>query len=310
MRHPVRFIPALLLCVGATLPLAAYADVRSTAIIDVSQLRILRSDGTPFTTSDFAQVSVMNQGNVFYHTGDSTEFDIVSPTTGAVDVGLACAGAPCPVTSENDFSPLSASPGGYFSNVDQRQTGSLLAGDLHWQARSDSSAGSTADGFWGGDSESGVSLQFQLNEAGTMTVSFDATPFVELSRPVAASSPGEQGSAGTFLRITIADLTNNQNVLFIEPEALTDAARLQFSSDSQVGDLIYDPDTMSFSFTSGVLSPNNTYELFISASAGTFISAVPEPSSLAMFSAGMASLLLLRRRRAGRPQPAADRRKS
>lgn len=300
MNKLARNLAQTLLCASAALPLTAHADIRATATLDLSRFSLLRADGTPFAPSDFSQVTVQHRGIISSTNSFDNTFAGGTLQSQPVDLPVTCFGAACPVTGENDYGPLSGTPIGFYTNSDQRNSGAILSGDMRMQARSDTGMQALGEGRWDTDAEAVTLFEFSLNQAGTMTIEFDARPYVTLSRQQAVSEPEERGYAGLLMSYSMHNVTRNERVFWEIPHALNNGSQLFINSDYELANLIYDPGTLTFSYTTPTLNANETYLLWISGETVNRMVPAPEPSSLAMFGAGLAALTILGwRRKAG-----------
>ena len=108
----------------------AQASTFASAILDINNFRLLHSNGTAYSTTDFTILQGTNDAhataslNGIFKNGTSS----IPILTGTPNVLQQCVGATCPVLGNNDFTPFPY-PGpvpGTFGYADQDLTGASI----------------------------------------------------------------------------------------------------------------------------------------------------------------------------------------
>ncbi len=298
------------LIAGLGLAGAAQASTFASAILDINNFRLLHSNGSAFSTADFAVLTGTNDAHatgslngVFANGAQS--FGILSGTT--PDVPHQCVGAPCPALAENNFAPFPFPPPvpGTFGYADQALSGASITigatpAGAHAQTRADASL--ATNGVASGNSDVGTSttFNFTLGTADSMTISFDATPFSQAYVSL-GSGPTANANARISWSINIRDLSTGGNTIFdFTPSELNGQSAVS-RTDGLPGLTTYNAALASFalSSTSGVLNSTDTYQITIQHNtlANALQQQVPEPATLAVFAAGLLGMSLVSRRR-------------
>ncbi len=303
----------LVTAAAATLGIAAMgsarADTFASAILDISNFRLLHGSGVAYAAGDFATLTGTNDAHataslngVFANGSDS--LPILSGLQ--PDVPQQCVGAPCPPIGENNFTRFVVPPvPGTFGYADQRLQGSVItigATPAGATAQTRAEAATTQNvQVASGNSDVGTSttFAFTLGASDTMTISFDANPY-----SAAYVSPGSGPTANANARISwsinIVDLTTGTSIFTFSPDelnALTAVSR----TDGADGLLEYNAAGQVFSFlaTTPLLTAGTTYQITIQHNtlANALQQEVPEPATLAIVAAGLLSMSLVSRRR-------------
>lgn len=294
---------------------SAQADAFASAILEISNFRLLHGNGTAYASTDFRTITGTNDAHA---TAQLNSF--VVPRSGSAPVLLptlnlpsACAPAnACPaVLATNPFDRLpSPVPGsipvpGNFGYADQNLLGSAIttptqAAGVLAQTRADASA--TVGSIASADSDVGTSttFQFQLGASDTMTVAFNARPYTEaFVEP--GSAIGSNASARLSWSINIVDLSTGDSVFFFAPDeinALSNVSRSgAFPGTTQFNDA---NQLFSFSATTDTfLDAGTVYQLTIQHNtlADAQQVGVPEPATLAIMATGLLGMAATVRRR-------------
>lgn len=284
---------------------AAHADTFASAILRINNFRLLHAPGgTSFRVSDFSSLAGTNDARVTailngLKLTDQASIDILSPTP--PNLNQQCAG-PCPV-GPDIYTPIPI-PGTNFAHADEMLTGSSIASNggpapgANAMTRADAGTVSSPNDA-NGSSNVGTSTTFRFSVAtpGSMTVEFDAIPFLQ-----AFVSPGAaaQSNANSSLNwnINILDLSAGGAALIsAAPMALNQS---RSATNGAPANVIYNPGMSSYSFTtSTALLTGHDYQLTVSHSteANALQNEVPEPGTLAVLGAGLMGMTLVIRRR-------------
>ncbi|MES3020518.1 MAG: EDSAP-1 family PEP-CTERM protein [Pseudomonadota bacterium] len=289
----------------------AHADSFASSILIIDNFRLLHSDGTPFSTADFVNLTGTNDAHATaslngVFANDAQSFGILSGVN--PDVANVTVGAPNPARPPNNFTPFPNPPPvpGTFGYADQNLTGSSIqigmapAGALA-QTRADASL--AVNGMASGNSDVGTSTTFQFTLAAgdSMTVSFDANPYTQ-AYVSAGSSPTTNANARLSWSIQIIDLSTGLPVFTYAPNALNAMSNVS-RTDGFAGTTTYAPGTAAFLATTPILNATSTYQITIQHNTlanALQAQAVPEPATLAIFGIGLLGMSAFgRRRKAG-----------
>jgi hypothetical protein len=287
----------------------AQASTFASAILDINNFRLLHSNGTAYSTTDFTILQGTNDAhataslNGIFKNGTSS----IPILTGTPNVLQQCVGATCPVLGNNDFTPFPY-PGpvpGTFGYADQDLTGASItigAQPAGARARTRADASTALNAIASGNSDVGTSttFQFTLGAADTMTVSFDASAFTQ-AYVSPGSGPDANANARLSWSINIVELTGQTRIFDFAPEALN-AFSVRSRTDASPGILTYTFATVPgtpLTKVSPLLTAGTSYQITIQHNtlANALQQELPEPDSLAVLAAGMLAMSVALRRR-------------
>ena len=289
---------------------SAGASTYASAILDISNFKILNNQGKVYKNTDFFKLIGINDAHATASlNADSKSLSAIGTRP---DVAHQCVGAPCPAFGENNFTPFNSllPMSGNFGYADQYMTGSAIsmngaAAGAHSQTRADVATSLNMQ-FANSNSSVGSSntMSFRLGSNDTMTVMFDAKPFaVAYSSP--EGRPVTTANARISWSVNIVDLANGTSVFNYAPDEINGMSTVsrthgnngmsQYAAPGGVYHLIK---------TSPQLLANHDYQ--ITVQQNTLVSAlqqeIPEPGSLAIVGTGLLAMVGGRRSRARRPQ--------
>jgi hypothetical protein len=282
----------------------ARADAFAQSILVIDNFRLLHSNGTPFTSSDFPMLGGTNEARASGELNGRFAGDMQSSgfTSGVnLDIAHQFSGNGSPPRLENNFNSNSGvpfSPGG-FGFADQRMAGSMITTDMGAagalvQTRADALLTSNGSASGGSGVATSATFNLALGMGEYMTIAFDAMPY---TRAFVNQGDGTPTSASARLswNITLLDLTTGATVFSYSPDQLNGLA----DSSRTDGDSIYAPGWLSFAATTDLLTVGDVYQITIFQS--TLVSTlqsqrVPEPGMLAVFGAGLLAMAALSRR--------------
>jgi uncharacterized protein (TIGR03382 family) len=281
---------------------AARADAFAQSILVIDNFRLLHSNGTPFTASDFSLLTGTNnasagtQFNSVFASGSQT-----ASLFSGIDLAQLQVGTGLPARPENNFTPYAFTPAS-FGYADQRMAGSMITTDLgvagaQVQTRADASL--AANGSAAGLTNVGTSsaFSFSLGMGECMTIAFSALPFTQAIASGGANAT--YANAHLSWSISLLDVTTGATVFDFAPEQLNAMADVAGAD----GALTYSPGWLTFSTTAGMLKPGDLYQITIAQSsyAGALQSqAIPEPGTPAVFGVGLLAMAALLSRRRNR----------
>jgi len=281
----------------------AQAATFASAVLEIQNLRLLHTpNGASFRVSDFATLDGTNdaQATAQLNLFSTSDFGSASIIALPPNVDRQCAG-PC-FTGPDIFAHL-PNPNANFGYADQNLTGSSIApngGDAPGAfASTRADAGTlTSPNDASGNSNVGTSTTFRFSvaEPGSMTVQFDAIPYLQ-AFVSAGSVFNTNANAGLTWNISILDLTTGELRMSESPAALNQS---RSRTNGATGTTTYDPGLSSYQFTTDIaLETDHEYQLTIrhDTSADALQQEVPEPGTLAVLAAGLMSMSLVNRRR-------------
>lgn len=298
---------ALLAASIASVP--AQASTFASAILDINNFRLLHSNGTAYSTSDFTILQGTNDAhataslNSVFANGTSS----IPILTGTPNVAHQCVGAPCPALANNDFTPFASPPPvlGTFGYADQDLTGASITingnpAGAHARTRADASTALNAIASGNSDVGRSTTFQFTLGAADTMTVSFDASAFTQ-AFVSNGSGPDANANARLSWSINIVELSSQDRIFDFAPEQLN-AFSVRSRTDASPGILTYTFATAPGSpltKVSPLLTAGTSYQITIQHNtlANALQQELPEPDSLAVLAAGMLAMSVALRRR-------------
>ena len=293
------------LCFGAVG--TARADAFAQSILTINNFRLLHSDGTAFTPTDFDVIDGVNSAharaslNGVSSVAPPQDISILSGLN--PDVAHQFVGLPNPPRAENDFTPFPNPPAvpGTFGYADQNLTGSALAingapAGANAQTRADASL--QGPGSASGDSDVGTSttFSFTLGDDDSMTFAFDAAAFTQA---YTTAGPATNAIARLSWSLNIVNTTTGAVVFTYQPGELNGAANAS-RTGSNPGLYTYNTGLLAFSATSPLLNNFDTYQLTIQHNTlanALESAAVPEPATLAIFGLGLLGMTAFGRRR-------------
>lgn len=285
----------------------AQADAFAQSILTINNFRLLHADGSAYTPLDFDILDGVNSAHARASLNGVTsvaapqDFSILSGSN--PDVAHQFVGLPNPPRAENDYTPFPSPPAvpGTFGYADQFLTGSAISvggapAGARAQTRADASLQSA--GSASGDSDVGTSttFSFTMGVADTMTFAFDATPFTQA---YASAGPNTNAIARLSWSLNIVNLTTGTTVLSYQPAELNGLAN-RSRTGAVPGTNAYDPGTLFFTTTSGLLNATDAYQLTVQHNtlANALQGAtVPEPGTVAIFGLGLLGMTAFKRRR-------------
>lgn len=287
----------------------AQASTFASAILDINNFRLLHSNGTAYSTTDFTIL----QGTNDAHATASLNNQFANGTAsipillGTPNVLHQCKGAPCPPLLDNDFSHFASPPPvpGTFGYADQDLTGASITiganpAGAHARTRADASTAMNAIASGNSDVGTSTTFKFTLGGSDTMTVEFDATAFTQAFVSM-GSGPDANANARLSWSINIVDLTTQNSIFDFAPPELN-ALSVRSRTDGMPGILSYNFATVPgtpFSMVSPLLSAGTSYQITIQHNtlANALQQELPEPDSLAVLAAGMLAMSVALRRR-------------
>ncbi|UGQ48553.1 EDSAP-1 family PEP-CTERM protein [Massilia endophytica] len=308
--HPIK--KCLMVAAAAALGLAvvgsARADTFASAILDINNFRLLHSNGTAFSTSNFAALQGTNDAhataalNGVFSNGSSS----LGILAGAPDVARQCVGTPCFPLPSNNFTPFASPPPapGNFGYADQRLQGSSISingapAGAHAQTRADAATQmNMQDASGNSDVGTSTTFRFALGASDTMTVAFNATPYTQAW---VSAGAGQSSNANARLSwsINIVNLSTGLSVFSFAPAELNGLSVVS-RTDAAPGTTSYNAalTTFSFSQVTPLLTAGTTYQITIQHNtlANARQQEVPEPGTLAIVAAGLLGMRLASRR--------------
>ena len=307
LRKSLLATAALLAASLASVPVQA--STFASAILDINNFRLLHSNGTAYSTTDFTVL----QGTNDAHATASLNNDFANGTSsipillGVPNVPHQCKGAPCAGLAENNFTALPSPPPvpGTFGYADQDLTGASITigaapAGAHARTRADASTALNAIASGNSDVGTSTTFQFTLGTADTMTVSFDATAFTQ-AYVSPGSGPDANANARLSWSINIVDLTTQGTIFDFAPADLN-ALSVRSRTDGSPGILTYTFATVPgvpLTKVSPLLTAGTSYQITIQHNtlANALQQELPEPDSLAVLAAGMLAMSVALRRR-------------
>ncbi|HEX8603189.1 MAG TPA: EDSAP-1 family PEP-CTERM protein [Pseudoduganella sp.] len=289
---------------------SAGASTYASAILDISNFRILNNQGKVYKNSDFLKLIGINDAHATASlNADSKSLSAIGPRP---DVAHQCVGAPCPAFGENNFTPSSSLPmSGNFGYADQYMTGSAISmngatAGAHSQTRADVATSLNMQ-FANSNSSVGSSntMSFRLGSSDTMTVMFDAKPFaVAYSSP--QGRPVTTANARISWSVNIVDLSTGTSVFSYAPDEINGMSTVSRTHGNNGMSQYGAPGGVYHLMKkSPQLLANHDYQ--ITVQQNTLVSAlqqeIPEPGSLAIVGTGLLAMVGGRRSRARRRQP-------
>ena len=285
----------------------ARADAFAQSILTINNFRLLHSNGTAFTPTDFDTLDGVNSAharaslNGVSSVAPPQDISILSGTN--PDVAHQFVGLPNPPRPENNFTPFPSPPPvpGTFGYADQFLTGSALAigtAPAGAMAQSRADASLQAAGSASGDSDVGTSttFSFTLGLNDTMTFAFDATPFTQA---YTTAGPATNAIARLSWSLNIVNQSTGAVVYVFQPDELNGTANAS-RTGTFPGLTTYNPGLLMFSATSPLLNNFDVYQLTIQHNTlanALQSAAVPEPGTLAIFGLGLRGMSAFKRRR-------------
>ncbi|MES2263511.1 MAG: EDSAP-1 family PEP-CTERM protein [Pseudomonadota bacterium] len=297
-------VTAMAASLGLTAAVPAHAATFSSSILNISNFRLLHSNGIAFSTADFATLAGTNDAHataqlngVFANGADSK--DIVLPPP---NVAQQCVG-PCPI-GPDVYVPIVGIPPvtTTFGHADEKLTGASIiigATPAGANASTRADAGTAVNAVASGNSDVGTSttFNFTLGTSDTMTIAFDGDPYTRaLVTP--GSAPTSNANARLSWSINILNLTSGGSVLTYAPTELNAASNVS-ATHGAPADVIYAPGSAFFTATTPLLVAGQTYQLTIQHNtlANALQNEVPEPGTLAVLATGLLGMMLMSRRR-------------
>jgi hypothetical protein len=286
------------LAIAAMAP--AHADAFAQSILVIDNFRLLHSNGTPFTSTDFSQFGGTNQAGAGGQWNGAFASGALSLSGNADVLHQAVGTGPAP-RAENDFTPFAGLPAafGNFGYADQNMSGSLITNTVNpagatFQTRADAAL-TMGGSAWGlANLSSSTSFSFALGAGEHMTIAFNANPFSQ-----AYASQGGSASAAMSWSMRIVDISTGTTVFSYQPDQLNSLGKV-VRSDGLEGASTYDPGALFFNATTDVLTAGDIYQLVIEQSNTSDAlqpQAIPEPATLAICGFGLLGMAALGRRR-------------
>ena len=285
----------------------ASADAFAQSILTISNFRLLHTNGTAFSTTDFDALRGVNSAHASASLNQVTATALpqsVSILSGSnPDVAHQFVGLPNPPRAENNFTPFPTPlpVPGTFGYADQNLSGSAISiggnpAGATAQTRADASI-QTA-GRASGDSDVGTStsFNFSLAAADSITFAFNATPFTQAFTTASATN----AIARLSWSLSIYNQTTGQLVYVLQPRSLNGDSNVSRDGGEFAGLTTYSPTLDPFFESSPVLNSTDNYVLTIQHNTlanALEENAVPEPATLAIFGLGLLGMTAFKRRR-------------